>query len=232
MSSRLNLKFVTTGALVIAAISYSGVIVAAGERSAATTEFSAQTNDPKNKTKGATKPNQAPQRVAPRVSQPHVAPQSGGQKHLNVQKQSGGQKNINTQKKLAPITTAPQAGGTKIVKRVYTPHGPNSHVVNAARIRGVPARGVGRTSIGGRNYSIWRSGYRVRRGGGWRTFVALGSLGALTIGAIEYYPYAYLEAPENICDGMTEDGCQLVYDEVQTMEGGVVGQCVAYCPQQ
>ena len=95
-----------------------------------------------------------------------------------------------------------------------------------------PMRGVGRTTISGRNYSVWRSGYRVRRGGGWRTFVALGTLGALAIGAYEYYPYAYIEAPEEYCDGLTEDGCQLVFDNVETLEGGSAGQCVAYCPQQ
>ena len=93
-------------------------------------------------------------------------------------------------------------------------------------------RGAGRTSIAGRNYSVWRSGYRLRRGGGWRTFVALSTLGALSIGAYEYYPYAYIDAPADYCDGLTEDGCQLVYDEVETLEGDAVGQCVAYCPWQ
>ncbi len=103
--------------------------------------------------------------------------------------------------------------------------------MTTARIRSAPARGAFRTSIRGRNYSVWRSGYRVRRGSGWRTFVAIGALGALAIGAYEYYPYAYIDAPRDYCDGLTEDGCQMVYDEVQTVEGDVVPQCVAYCRQ-
>jgi hypothetical protein len=92
--------------------------------------------------------------------------------------------------------------------------------------------GAFRTTIRGRNYSVWRSGYRVRYGNRWRTFVALGALGVLAIGAYEYYPYAYIDAPQDYCDGLTEDGCQMVYDNVMTEDGDSVGQCVAYCQQQ
>lgn len=38
-------------------------------------------------------------------------------------------------------------------------------------------RGAGRTVIRGQNYSAWRSGYRVRHGSNWRTFVALDAYG-------------------------------------------------------
>jgi hypothetical protein len=117
-------------------------------------------------------------------------------------------------------------------RKVFTPRGANSSVVSAARIRNAPARGAFRTTIRGRNYSVWRSGYRARYGGGWRTFVAIGALSVLAIGAYEYYPYAYIDAPQDYCDGLTEDGCQMVYDQVQTVEGDVVPQCVAYCQQQ
>jgi hypothetical protein len=99
-------------------------------------------------------------------------------------------------------------------------------------LRGVPARGAGRVAIRGQNYSAWRSGYRVRHGSGWWTFVALSTLGAIAIGSNEYYPYAYISAPEPYCEGLTEDGCQLMWQEVETIEGGVVNQCVAYCPWQ
>jgi hypothetical protein len=99
-------------------------------------------------------------------------------------------------------------------------------------LRGVPARGAGRTVIRGQNYSVWRSGYRVRHGSGWWTFVALSTLGAIAIGSNEYYPYAYISAPEPYCEGLTEDGCELMWQEVQTIEGDVVNQCVAYCPWQ
>ncbi len=141
------------------------------------------------------------------------------------------------QKKPAtPVAVTPRMAGpsgvTKPARRVFTPRSANSRLVIAPRIRGVPMRGAARTSIGGRNYSIWRSAYRLRRGGTWRTFVALGTLGSLTIGATEYFPYAFLDAPAESCDGMTEDGCQLVWDDVETLESGAVGQCVAYCPAQ
>jgi hypothetical protein len=259
MFSKLKLSLVATGALAIAAVSWSGYANAASKAAVATTEFSAQQNkdDPKNKKPaGAPKGGQQGQQQhnnAPRNVERRVTPQGGGQKNfevkknieikrnneprrnievkknIEIKKNIEVQKNINNQNKLAPVGGS-GSGTPKTAHKTFTPRGAKSHVVIAARIRGVPARGAGRTAISGRNYSVWRSGYRVRRGGNWRTFVALGTLGALTIGAAEYYPYAYIEAPQDYCDGLTEDGCQLVFDEVETMEGDVVGQCVAYCP--
>ncbi len=93
-------------------------------------------------------------------------------------------------------------------------------------------RGAGRAVIRGHNYSAWRSGYRRRHGSGWWTFAALSTLGAIAIGSTDYYPYAYISAPEPYCEGLTEDGCELMWQQVETVEGGVVDQCVAYCPWQ
>ena len=139
------------------------------------------------------------------------------------------------QPKATSKAVAPAAGGRKVVSpaaapRVVTPRG--TRTVTASRLRAVPARGAGRVVIRGQNYSVWRSGYRVRHGSGWWTFVALSTLGAIAIGSNEYYPYAYISAPEPYCEGLTEDGCQLMWQEVETIEGGVVNQCVAYCPWQ
>lgn len=53
---------------------------------------------------------------------------------------------------------------------------------------------------------------------------------AILIGEQRYYPYAYLSAPQDYCEGETEDGCELRWREVDTIEGDVIGQCVAYCP--
>lgn len=114
--------------------------------------------------------------------------------------------------------------------RVITPRG--TRAVTASPLRSAPARGAGRTVIRGQNYSVWRSGYRVRHGGGWRTFVALSTLSAIMIGSDQYYPYAYITAPEDYCQGLTEDGCELNWEQVQTQEGDVIDQCVAYCPWQ
>jgi hypothetical protein len=130
---------------------------------------------------------------------------------------------------------APGAVGRTVVSpaaapRVVTPSG--TRTVTASRLRGVPVRGAGSAVIRGQNYSAWRSGYRVRHGDGWWTFVALSALGAIAIGSNQYYPYAYISAPQPYCEGLTEDGCELMWQEVQTIEGGVVNQCVAYCPWQ
>ena len=199
---RLNLKFATVGALAIVYVSCPVFAAAAPLRAAPGSELSARTKE---------------------------EPKS---KRIRAQK-----RNIAAPKKpVAPAAVAPRvvspSGVPKPARRVFSPRSANSRVVIAPRIRGVPMRGAGRTSISGRNYSIWRSGYRLRRGGQWRTFVALGTLGSLMIGPAEYYPYAYIDAPADYCDGLTEDGCQLVYDEVETTEGDAVAQCAAYCPWQ
>jgi hypothetical protein len=72
----------------------------------------------------------------------------------------------------------------------------------------------------------------VRYGNRWRTFGALSALSVLFIGGASYYPYAYLSAPEPICEGETEDGCILQWQEIETLEGPRLFQCVAYCPWQ
>ena len=137
------------------------------------------------------------------------------------------------QPKTTPKTVAP-AAGRKVVSPAAAPRvvTPRVRTVTTSRLRGVPTRGAGRAVIRGQNYSVWRSGYRVRHGGGWRTFVALSVLGAIVIGSSQYYPYAYLSSPAPYCEGLTEDGCQLVWQDVQTIEGDVIPQCVAYCPWQ
>jgi hypothetical protein len=116
---------------------------------------------------------------------------------------------------------------------VVTPRGARAHTVTAGRFRGMAAHGASRANVRGRNFSVWRGGpYRVRHHGRWRTFAALSALGAIAIGAIDYYPYAYISAPQDYCEGLTEDGCQLMWQEVETLEGDLVDQCVAYCPWQ
>ena len=245
MAKGLTLKFVALGILGIAAVSFSIFANAARERAAVTTELSAQgKEDPKHKKPEPQKsvaprqaPRQAPVRVAPRQAPVRVAPRQATPRVIERHETRQGGNRVKTQTKITPPAQAPRivtpnSGTPKSAHRVFTPRSNNSRQVTAARIRGVPMRGAGRTSIAGRNYSVWRSGYRLRRGGSWHTFVALGTLGVLTIGNADYYPYAYIDAPADYCDGLTEDGCQLVYDEVETLEGDTVAQCVAYCPWQ
>jgi len=169
-----------------------------------------------------------PQKTAPRTVTPRRATPS------TVTREKAAPRVVK-QPKTTPKVVAPVAAGRKAVSpaaapRVVTPRG--TRTVTAARLRGVPARGAGRAVIRDQNYSAWRSGYRVRHGSGWRTFVALSTLGAIAIGSSQYYPYAYISAPEPYCEGLTEDGCELMWQEVQTIEGDVINQCVAYCPWQ
>ena len=228
MFGMINLRLVAAGALAIAALSLPAYASAARDHSAATNEFSAQSNqDPKKKKVAPKKvtPRQAPRHVAPRQG----APRQGAPRQVGP---AGGRPKVGAPASSAPRIVRPNVGGPKPARRVFTPRGTNARVVTAARIRSAPPSGAFRTSIRGRNYSVWRSGYRLRHGNGWRTFVALGALGVIAIGAAEYYPYAYISAPEPYCDGRTEDGCQLVWDDVETVEGDRVAQCVAYCPWQ
>lgn len=132
--------------------------------------------------------------------------------------------------RIAPRVT-PRAAA-RIAPRLVAPSAAVAHVAAAGRLRGMPVRGAGRATIRGRNFSVWRSGYRVRQAGGWTTFVALSTLSAIAIGASRYYPYAYISAPQPYCEGLTEDGCELRWQQVETMQGGAVSQCVAYCPWQ
>ena len=95
---------------------------------------------------------------------------------------------------------------------------------------GLPS-GSSRAYVHGRNYSVWRGsrGYRIRYHDRWRTFVPLSALAVLLVGQRPFFPYAYIAAPEYYCFGRTEDGCVLNWEEVETLEGDLIAQCVA-CP--
>src|SRR5215475_11986850 len=80
-------------------------------------------------------------------------------------------------------------------------------------------RNATRINVGGTNYSVRRDGHRVYRGGYWTTFVGLGLLTPVVFGTAYYYPYAYIDAPAPYCDGLTEDGCELEWQPVPTLEG-------------
>ncbi len=129
-----------------------------------------------------------------------------------------------TRTTVTPLTTRKL---TRPAARTVTLSGATARTVTTGRLRG-----AGQANIRGHNFSVWRSGHRVRHGSGWRTFIALSALSAILIGSNNYYPYAYLSAPRSYCEGLTEDGCQLMWQEVETLEGDVVYQCVAYCPWQ
>jgi hypothetical protein len=141
------------------------------------------------------------------------------QKNLNIRKKN----QINVQQKNRNIQQKKYSGPPKH----FTPK--HNNVVYKFNMKG-----SNKAFVNGKHYTIWHGNntYRIRYGNRWRTFVALGVLAPLLIGAYQYYPYAYIDAPGPYCAGLTEDGCQLVYDEVETIDGYVYPQCVAYCPWQ
>ena len=237
MTNKIGLTLFAAGLLTATALFAPCTPSVAQERSASSTDFSAQQQQQQKKGGPAARRTQphvvaprmvapqrtaprmvAPQRMAPRVvTQPRVTPRVVGQPGT-------------TPRVVAPVGSGRRLVSPAGIPRVVTPRG--TRAVTASRLRGVPVRGAGRTVIRGQNYSAWRSGYRVRRGSGWRTFVGLSALGAIAIGSSQFYPYAYISAPEPYCEGQTEDGCELMWQEVETIEGDVVNQCVAYCPWQ
>src|SRR5882672_7615721 len=234
MTNKMGLTLFTAGLISGSVLFAACIPSAAQERSSISSEFSAQQLQQNDKTKS----NQAPQNKsnqAPRVAPQRVAPQINAQPRIvtpnRTIQRSTTQQNLTPrvvgQPRLDPNLGVRSSSGPKVVSpviapRIVTPRG--TRTVTAARLRGLPTQGSGRAFISGQNYSAWRSGYRIRRGNGWRTFVALSALGVIAIGASQYYPYAYISAPEQYCDGLTEDGCELMWQEVETLEGDVINQ--------
>jgi hypothetical protein len=225
MSSRLILGLAAAGLVAIAAAPVTASHSMAGARSAATTEFSADPQKEKEKQQNTQIKRQENKQQNQQIRQEHKDTKQG-QKVIQQQRHE----TIRQEHKVQQIQK--QEFKQELKRREFTRSGKNGVVVGG-RLRGLPGSGAGRFALHGQNYSAWRGGYRHRgRDGRWETFVALGALGVLAIGAAEYYPYAYIDAPQPFCEGLTEDGCQLDFQDVQTMEGDVVGQCVAYCPWQ
>jgi hypothetical protein len=71
---------------------------------------------------------------------------------------------------------------------------------------------------------VWWGGYR-------RTFIPLAALGVVLIGGAYWYPDGYVSVAQPLCTGLTPDGCQLTWRNVDFEDGGGVPQCVQYCPQ-
>ena len=246
MSNNINLTLFSAAILAATVLLTPSAPSVAQGRSWTTSEFSAQQQQDKDKkATPAARPAQprvqqaAPQRAAPRMAAPQrSAPRTVTQTKATsrVVSQPRATSRTVTQRKATSRavtqrkTTSQAVTQRKATPRVVTPKG--KRTVTASRLRGVPTQGVSSAVISGHNYSAWRSGHRVRHGRGWRTFVALSALGAIAIGSSEYYPYAYISAPENYCEGLTEDGCELMWQDVETIEGDIIPQCVAYCPWQ
>jgi len=88
----------------------------------------------------------------------------------------------------------------------------------------------GASFIGGRQIYVNRGVYRRSYGGRFVTFVGIGAVAAILVGATYYRPYGYVEVEPPLCSGVTDDGCELRLTEVPTEEGAIVPQCVQFCP--
>jgi hypothetical protein len=239
MTIRTIVALLAAGAIAVAGAWTTRAQAAAQTKGAAVIDLSAQPNQ--NNKKKKKKPQQ--KTLQPKGAPSH-APKSGGQFHPQtktfIAPKSGSKtkKSITSKGSKAPPSPGVQFGGAKKsgpphpgVNRKVLVYKPKHNNVTSRRLRGVA---VGRASpayVHGRHYSAWRGGgYRVRYHNGWRTFVPLSALAILLVGTHHYYPYAYISAPRLYCDGLTEDGCVLNWEEIETLEGDLIGQCVAYCP--
>lgn len=156
--------------------------------------------------------------IAPRGNSRTVTPRVNTQRKFRMTTP-----NTVTQRKFG--TATPRNVIRKGTPKLIAPSGGNTRFVTSTKLRG-----AGNTSIRGRNFSVRRSGHRVRHNNGWRTFVAISALSAIVIGSSDYYPYAYISASQPYCSGYTRDNCELRWQAVDTIEGDTVYQCVAYCP--
>ena len=210
MTPSMRLTLFATGALAIASVIGFASRGVAQDGSVAGTIRLAEKKDhgPKGGPRGG-----APKTIAPRTftsPKTHVAPK-------------GPTPRVGTQT-VSPRVVGPTVGPRVSGPRTVGPGGPG--------LRAIGPRSAGAVYVGGRNYSVWRGSHRVRYGAGWATLAALGALGVIVYGGANYYPYAYISATGPYCEGATEDGCVLQWQEVPTLEGPSLLQCVAYCPWQ
>jgi hypothetical protein len=199
--------------------------------------------------KGAAPRSAAPRTMAPRPAAPRVAPRTMAPKTVTrpVAPKTVTPRTMTAPKTVAPRTlTAPKQpiAPRTVAPRTATPRtvaprqaiGPKAGTT-PRRISGPGFRAIGpsrsgRIIISGRNYSVWRGSHRVRYRGRWATLAAIGALGVIVYSGASYYPYAYVSATGPYCEGLTDDGCVLQWQEVPTIDGESVLQCVTYCPWQ
>jgi len=164
-----------------------------------------------------------PRQAAPRQAAPKrtVTPklEATPRRTVTPKRETTPKRTVTPKREVTPKVASPKEGSPRIGSG-----GPG--------LRAIGPRSTGKAFVHGQNYTVWRGSRRVRYGNSWRTFRALSALSVLLIGGATYYPYAYLSAPEPVCEGETEDGCILQWQEIETLEGPRVFQCVAYCPWQ
>jgi len=176
----------------------------------------------------------APKTVTPRRTAPVSGPKTVTPKRVVTPKAATPKKAVTPKQVVTPKAVTPKAVTPKAVTpKAIAPKGAPKVVSPSGRgFRAIGPRSTGRIVMGGRNYSVWRGAHRVRYDGRWATLGALSALSVFFYAGASYYPYAYISASRPYCEGITEDGCVLRWEEVPTVEGPRVFQCVAYCPWQ
>jgi hypothetical protein len=113
------------------------------------------------------------------------------------------------------IGKGPNVGkGPKVVKGPNVGKGPNVTFINKKSV----------TIVKGPKKIWWNGRYR--------TLVALGLLGGIYVGSTYFIPDGYVAVAAPVCHGITAEGCSLAWRDVPTDDGGVIAQCVQFCPQQ
>src|SRR5437870_1330552 len=250
MTTRFGVALLATGAIVIAsAIGATSHGVAQDRPGAGVLKLAeaAQTD----RKKATTPRTVAPRTVTPRTVTPKTVGPSrtttGTPRVTSTSKQSGTQKTITTKRDVTPKQTiTPKVVTPKVTTpKVVTPKttisktttlpktaAPKTASPTRLGLRTIGPSSTGSTLIRGRNYTVWRGSHRVRHNGRWATLAAISTLSFIVFGGANYYPYAYISATGPYCEGVTEDGCILEWQEVPTLEGPRLYQCVAYCPWQ
>jgi hypothetical protein len=242
MAQRFGVALLATGALVIAsAIGAASHGVAQDHSGALKLAEAAQ---PAGK-KAAAPRTVAPKTVTPKTVAPKTVAPPRTTTRTVTPKQLGTQKTVTPKRTVTPKVVTPKVTAPKITTReVVTPKtttpkttlpktaAPKTVGPTRLGLRAVGTSSTGKTLIRGRNYTVWRGTHRVRHDGRWATLAAISALSVIVFSGANYYPYAYISATGPYCEGVTEDGCVLEWQEVRTIEGPWVYQCVAYCPWQ
>jgi len=251
MASRLGVALLATGVIVIAGAIGATSRGVAQDRSGAGALKLAEAAQPERK-KAAAPRTVAPPRTSTPQSTPKITPRSTTvtpkqlgtpktitTKRVDIPKRTGTPKVV-TPKVTTPKITTPKVTTPKVVTpKTTTPKTtlqktatPKTGSPTRLGLRATGPSSTGKTVIRGRNFTVWRGAHRVRHDGRWATLAAISALSVLVFAGADYYPYAYISATGPYCEGITEDGCVLRWEEVPTLEGPRLFQCVAYCPWQ
>jgi hypothetical protein len=247
MDRRRGVAFLATGAIVIASAIGAASHGVAQDRSGAGAVKLAEAAQ-KDGTKAT-----APRTVAPRTAAPRTLSTPRTTTRTVTPKQLGTQRTITTKRTVTPKVTTPRVVTPKVTTpKITTPKVTTPRVVSPKTtipkttisktgtpktvsptrlgLRTIGPSSTGKTLIRGRNYTVWRGTHRVRHDGRWATLAAISALSIIVFSGADYYPYAYISATGPYCEGITDDGCVLKWEEVPTLEGPWVYECVAYCP--